>query len=63
MNIIEMVIELNTGYEVIKCLNRGTSEIVVLAADTNPLEIIMNIPSLGEEKVIINYIYKHIINY
>jgi len=36
--------------EVIKCLNRGVSEIVILAADTNPLEIILNIPTLCEEK-------------
>lgn len=29
----------------------GQTEIVIMAADTNPLEMLMNIPSICEEKV------------
>ncbi|KXG49288.1 Ribosomal protein L7Ae/L30e/S12e/Gadd45 [Penicillium griseofulvum] len=36
--------------EVMKSLTRGISEIVVLAADTVPLAILMNIPALRESK-------------
>lgn len=31
-----------------KTLNRGTSEIVILAADTQPLAILLHLPLLGE---------------
>ncbi|CDM31508.1 hypothetical protein DTO013E5_2199 [Penicillium roqueforti] len=36
--------------EVTKSLSRGTSEIVVLAADTDPLAILMHVPVLCEDK-------------
>ena len=34
----------------IKYLNRGTSELVIMAADTNPIEILMNLPGICNEK-------------
>ncbi|KAJ4461708.1 putative 13 kDa ribonucleoprotein-associated protein [Paratrimastix pyriformis] len=36
--------------ETTKCLNRGIAEFVVLAADTEPLEILLHIPLLCEDK-------------
>ncbi|KAE8685616.1 13 kDa ribonucleoprotein-associated protein [Hibiscus syriacus] len=33
-----------------KTLNRGISEFVVMAADTEPLEILLNLPLLAEDK-------------
>lgn len=33
-----------------KTLNRGTSEIVILAADTSPLAILLHLPLLAEDK-------------
>lgn len=36
--------------EVTKSLNRGLAEFVVLAADTNPLEILLHLPLLCEDK-------------
>lgn len=36
--------------ETIKQLNRGTSEMVIMAADTKPIEILMNLPALCDEK-------------
>lgn len=36
--------------EATKTLNRGISEIVVLAADTEPLEILLHLPLLAEDK-------------
>lgn len=36
--------------EATKALNRGTSEVVVLAADTAPLAILLHIPLLAEDK-------------
>lgn len=36
-----------------KTLNRGISEFVVMAADTEPLEILLHLPLLAEDKVII----------
>ena len=33
-----------------KSLNRGTSEIVILAADTSPLAIVLHLPLLAEDK-------------
>ena len=38
-----------------KTLNRGISEFVVLAADTEPIEILLHLPLLAEDKV---YIHK-----
>jgi U4/U6 small nuclear ribonucleoprotein SNU13 len=37
--------------ETTKSLSRGTSELVVLAADTTPLSIVLHIPLLAEDKV------------
>jgi len=37
--------------ETTKTLNRGTTELIVLAADAKPLEIILHLPLLCEEKV------------
>ena len=36
--------------EATKALNRGTAEIVILAADTSPLAILLHIPLLSEDK-------------
>ena len=38
-----------------KTLNRGISEVVVLAADTEPIEILLHLPLLAEDKVSDNY--------
>lgn len=35
-----------------KTLNRGTCEFVVMAADTEPLEIVLHLPLLAEDKVV-----------
>ena len=37
--------------EVTKALNRGMADLVILAADTEPLEIVMHLPLLCEDKV------------
>lgn len=42
--------------EATKTLNRGTSEIIVLAADTAPLAILLHLPLLCEDKNV-PYIY------
>lgn len=34
-----------------KCLNRGIAEFIVMAADTEPLEILLHLPLLAEDKV------------
>ena len=34
-----------------KCVNRGIAEFVVMAADTEPLEILLHLPLLCEDKV------------
>jgi len=36
--------------EATKTLNRGVSELIVMAADTEPLEIILHLPLLCEDK-------------
>lgn len=36
--------------EVTKTLNKGTAEIVAIAADTTPIEIVMHLPILCEDK-------------
>jgi len=38
-------------YAATKTLNRGISEIVVMAADTEPIEILLHLPLLAEDKV------------
>ncbi|KAL2927436.1 NHP2-like protein 1 [Bienertia sinuspersici] len=37
--------------EATKTLNRGIAEFVVMAADTEPLEILLHLPLLAEDKV------------
>ena len=37
--------------ETTKALNRGMADLVILAADTEPLEIILHLPLLCEDKV------------
>jgi U4/U6 small nuclear ribonucleoprotein SNU13 len=37
-------------------LNRGISEFVVMAADTEPLEILLHLPLLAEDKVLIFFL-------
>lgn len=39
-----------------KTLNRGISEFVVMAADAEPLEIILHLPLLAEDKVLNSYL-------
>lgn len=41
---------------VTKTLNRGTSEIIILAADTSPLAILLHLPLLAEDKNV-PYVY------
>ncbi len=36
--------------EATKTLNRGTSELIIMAADTEPLEILLHLPLLCEDK-------------
>jgi len=42
--------------EATKTLNRGTAEIIVLAADTSPLAILLHLPLLCEDKNV-PYVY------
>ncbi|KAF4485793.1 13 kDa ribonucleoprotein-associated protein [Colletotrichum fructicola Nara gc5] len=42
--------------EATKTLNRGVSELIVLAADTNPLSIVLHLPLLAEDKNV-PYVY------
>ncbi|EXJ77650.1 ribonucleoprotein-associated protein [Capronia coronata CBS 617.96] len=42
--------------EATKTLNRGTAEIIVLAADTTPLAILLHLPLLAEDKNV-PYVY------
>jgi len=37
--------------EATKTLNRGQSELIVIAADSDPLEIVLHLPLLCEDKV------------
>ena len=41
---------------VTKTLNRGTAELIVLAADTSPLAILLHLPLLAEDKNV-PYVY------
>ena len=36
--------------EATKTLNRGISEVVIMAADTEPIEILLHLPLLAEDK-------------
>ncbi|PGH11028.1 ribonucleoprotein-associated protein [Polytolypa hystricis UAMH7299] len=42
--------------EATKTLNRGTSEVIILAADTTPLAILLHLPLLCEDKNV-PYVY------
>ncbi|KAK8095882.1 small nucleolar ribonucleoprotein [Apiospora kogelbergensis] len=42
--------------ECTKTLNRGIAEIVILAADTSPLAILLHLPLLAEDKNVV-YVY------
>ena len=42
--------------ETTKALNRGVADLIILAADTEPLEIIMHLPLLCEDKNV-PYVY------
>lgn len=37
--------------EATKTLNRGIAELIIIAADTTPLEIVLHLPLLCEDKV------------
>jgi U4/U6 small nuclear ribonucleoprotein SNU13 len=37
--------------EATKTLNRGQSELIIIAADAQPLEIVLHLPLLCEDKV------------
>lgn len=39
-----------TPHAATKTLNRGQSELIVMAADTDPLEILLHLPLLCEDK-------------
>jgi hypothetical protein len=41
----------SSGYIATKTLNRGIAEFIVLTADTEPLEILLHLPLLCEDKV------------
>lgn len=41
-----------------KTLNRGISEFVVMAADTEPIEILLHLPLLAEDKVWLGCVMK-----
>ena len=43
-----------SSFSATKTLNRGISEFIVLAADAEPLEIVLHLPLLCEDKVCIN---------
>ena len=42
--------------ETTKALNRGVADLIILAADTEPLEIILHLPLLCEDKNV-PYVY------
>ncbi len=44
--------------EATKTLNRGISELIIMAADTEPLEILLHLPLLCEDKVFFISIFK-----
>nr|VDC74817.1 unnamed protein product [Brassica rapa] len=46
--------------EATKTLNRGISEFVVMAADAEPLEILLHLPLLAEDKVTISSLSMHL---
>lgn len=40
----------NLGFVATKALNRGLAEFIVMAADAEPLEILLHLPLLCEDK-------------
>lgn len=54
LNLIQQAIHYNQlrkgANEVTKMLNRGIAEFVIMAADTEPLEILLHLPLLSEDK-------------
>lgn len=46
-----MIIPLNVVFPATKTLNRGIAEFIVMAADAEPLEILLHLPLLCEDKV------------
>ena len=57
VNILNLVQQANNykqlkkgGNEATKTLNRGTSELIIMAADTEPLAILLHLPLLCEDK-------------
>lgn len=46
--------------EATKTLNRGISELIIMAADTEPLEILLHLPLLCEDKVSFYFILLNI---
>jgi len=50
--LFSLVIQLKKGAnEATKTLNRGITELIILAADTEPLAILLHLPLLCEDKV------------
>ena len=45
------VMKISHFFAATKCLNRGIAEFIVMAADTEPLEILLHLPLLCEDKV------------
>ena len=45
--------------EATKSLNRGISEFIVMAADAEPLEILLHLPLLCEDKVNRSWLIEH----
>jgi Ribosomal protein L7Ae/L30e/S12e/Gadd45 family len=46
-----LILIFNVRFIATKTLNRGVSEFIILAADTEPLEILLHLPLLCEDKV------------
>ncbi|KAF3646129.1 NHP2-like protein 1 [Capsicum annuum] len=54
---------IDSDYEATKTLNRGIAEFVVMAADTEPLEILLHLPLLAEDKILdLNEAYRSSLN-
>lgn len=52
-NLIIIIYKVKKGAnEATKTLNRGIAELIIIAADTTPLEIVLHLPLLCEDKVI-----------
>jgi U4/U6 small nuclear ribonucleoprotein SNU13 len=46
--------------ETTKTLNRGIAELIIIAADTTPLEIVLHLSLLCEDKVLIYFNFERI---